>query len=119
MTGPYNFSQIFMATMTCKNAAHRKNVQKILDNCVIGFILSTLRSVPARCKAHERAPHAVTAVHSLMPERETDDAFCPAATATGSPQHQPPPFSPSRSPGRRSSVRSVLGVGAGAHVTEI
>ena len=69
--------------MPCVRGVHRKDLQKILDNCVIGFILSTLRIVPTLCRAQKPNPLPQDVSIVLVPERETDDVFCTAYPATG------------------------------------
>ena len=69
--------------MPCVRGVHRKDLQKILDNCVVGFILSTLRVVLTLCRAQEHDPLPQYVSIALVPERETDDAFCTAYPATG------------------------------------
>ena len=69
--------------MPCVRGGHRKNLQKILDNCVIGFILSALRVVLTLCRAQEHNPLPQYISIALVLERETDDAFCTAYPATG------------------------------------
>ena len=61
--------------MPCVKEVHRKNPQKTLDNCVIGFILSTLRVVLTLCRAQEYDPLLQYISIALVLERETDDAY--------------------------------------------
>jgi hypothetical protein len=72
-----------MVMMPCGRRVPRKNLQKMLDNYVIGFILSTCRVVLMLCRAQEYNSLPQYVSIALVPERETDDAFCTAYPATG------------------------------------